>query len=263
MSNPVFYAGDLEEATYSATSTNSSYPLANLDDYDPDTYWQANNANQNQQLAVDFGSAKARDFAVIHNHNFASVTEDIGIKLQGADDSAFTTNLVTAEDDIGSLAASDPIVIPFSSQTKRYWRIYFESTVSLTVAPKVGQLFINQKLDVGASFEWPYSAKDEEFRTEAGRAISGKLRTSQIHKGVLRFQFRFRLLDDTFRAGWLRFHQKVRGAACPFYYADPDGTVWYVHLADDYNEIEVFRYQLNNTGQIRLESVKVHQNPLS
>ncbi len=39
MSTPVFYIGDLEEATFSATSTNSSYPLENLDDYDPDTYW--------------------------------------------------------------------------------------------------------------------------------------------------------------------------------------------------------------------------------
>lgn len=263
MSTPLFLPGDLEKVTFSATSTDGSYPLANLDDYDPDTYWQSGATTANQMLKEDVGSAIACDCAVIHNHNFGSVVADIGIKLQVSSVSDFSSDVTDIEDDLASLAASDPIVLSFASVTKRYRRIYFESAAPLAVAPKVGQFFMDQKLDPAHSFELPFKEKDEAFSTSSGRAITGKYRSSQIHKGILRWQIRFMRMNATFETAWLRFHQKVRGRGCPFYYQDQNGAVWYNVLGDDANDVERFRYQLNNMGIIKMESVKAHQNPLT
>lgn len=258
MPNPRFYAGDLEEATYTMSLTEVvAFPLANLANYDPNSLWKSSANTKGQTLNIDFGSAKARNFVVIDGNNFdsmISVNLQVGVTDDGAFASPTTVTTLHARGD-------EPVKVDFSSVTKRYWRILFTNTSS--IVPQLGQIFINQAFDAGKHYEFPYSAKDEIFETSRARALNGFLRTSQSYKGILTWQIRFKNMNETFAASWLRFHQKVRGSMLPFYYVDPDDAMFYVLLSGDQNDLERFRYQLNNLGVIRLETQSVHQNPLS
>ena len=123
MANPMFCVGVLAEATYTATSTNSSFPLSNLSTYVPTDLWKSNANTSPQYLMIDYGSAVSRNYALFHQHNLNSMTT---VSLQAADSADYLTNLVTVVADIKT--ATDPVLFTFGAVTKRYWRINYANT---------------------------------------------------------------------------------------------------------------------------------------
>ena len=258
MSNPKFYAGDLEDNTYTMSlSENTSYPLANLSNYILTDLWKSSADTNNQWLKIDLGTAKACDFISIDQHNFNSMTT-VTLQVGTTDDGNFAVPINVI---YGSyLLASGRVLVTFGTVTKRYWRILFENTNSTT--PQLGQVFIGSVFDSVHTQSFPYKAKGEEFLTTRRRSISGIARGVQVFAGVLTFELKFEMMDDTFRTNWLSFHQKVRGGLCPFYFSDDGSTYYYMLLDKDLDSVEIMRYQLNNLGPVKLVSQGVGQNPL-
>ena len=261
MSNPIFYPGRLAGVAFTGSeAADASYPLTNLSTYDPDDKWQSNTTAANQTLNIDLGSAKTVDFVAFENHNFDAIA-DLSIKLQydSADNPAFSS---PADAYTMSGHGNGRLIAAVSSVSKRYWRIMFASTGALSAKPYLGNLFIGEKFAPAYTFVFPYSAKNERFTTARARSISGKLRTAYSFGGILTWKIRFDMMDNTWLAAWLKFHQAVKGAACPFYYTDQDGATWYVALSNDSNDAESIRYQLNSGSDLTMESFNVDQNPL-
>jgi hypothetical protein len=260
MSNPLFLAGCLEQATYTMSLTeDAAYPLANLSTYIVSDLWKSPASTNDQTLNIDIGAAIAIDSIVVDGHNFAGMT-NVQLEVDAADNPAFPNP-------VGIIPVNNPFTtspIVFSNAvppTKRYWRLRFVNTNS--IIPQLGQIFITKKFDPGFTQSYPYNAKNEEFSTSRRRAIDGMARNAQVYAGVLTYQLTFDAMPATFEANWLRFHQKVRGALCPFYFIDTDSTMFYMMLDQDVNDIETFRYNLCKIGSIKIVSQGVNQNPLS
>jgi hypothetical protein len=259
MSNPRFYAGELAAVTFTMSATeNASFPLSNLSNYVPSDVWKSSALTANQTLKIDFGSALARDSVVIDGHNFNAIA-DVGVYLQydGSDDPAFSNAQVAATLSGGG---NGRLKFVFASQTKRYWRIIFSSAAPLSDYPYVGNVFVAKEVDVGFTYIYPYSTKNEDTPSSVRRAVSGIARSTRVFGAVTKFKIVFDVLPDTFRTAWLRFHQKVIGKT-PFYFYDTDDSGWYVFFTDPV-DVETFTYDRNRTTELNMETQGVGQNPL-
>ena len=252
MPNPRFYIGQLDLATHTMSEAeNATYPLANLKSYFSTDEWRSSTTAINQSLKVDFGSAKECDYCIIENHNFASLGAD-AVKLQAADDDAFSVNLETVDATLASLGS--PGKVEFTAVTKRYWRILFEkASGALSAAPQLGQLFINKKLEC-ISYDFPYRAGNPEFETFSSRNLNGERQGHQNYVGRTVFEFRFSLQSDAFKSEWRRVQQGGRGRMCPFYYYDPADADWYVSLGQDRNPVRTRQVNNQETDLIILKT---------
>lgn len=99
-------------------------------------------ASSGNTLTVDFGTATALTGWALLNHNLASFGGAVTLVIQGADDSGFSVNLVTAKAsttlDFTSPHEKD-CVLQMASVSKRYWRLVFTWTGDKVL--KVGEVF--------------------------------------------------------------------------------------------------------------------------
>lgn len=251
MSFPKFVFSDLSDYTLSATSTDGSYPLTNLQTYYEADQWRSASTADNQQLAIDFGAAVSIGALAIANHNFTSITSDGSISLQGADDSGFTTNVTTPTSSLKS--ASDPYVFTFTAVSRRYWRIFFASTIGVTPAPRLGSFFLSAGLIFPTTYEFGGRRGAPRFQTSFSRNLDGSKRGAQAFGGSKVFEIQFRFFNDTVRSSYINFLGTVRGELRPFYFADADDAVYYVHLLSDYQPTTDDMYNLNSLEKITLE----------
>lgn len=228
------------------------YPLANLKTYFADYLWISSSKAVNQRLTLDWQEARECDFAIFENHNFASLGAD-AVKLQAADDAGFTSGLITLSSSLTSLGS--PGKVEFTAQSKRYWGILFEkASGSLSAAPELGQFFVNKKFEISAGYNWGYRAGNKEFETHISRNLNGIELAHQNHDGRTIFEFRFSLQSDDFKTNWVALCNAARGRLNPFYYWDPDGTGWYVVLAEDYNPVRTLAANNQETDMVKLRA---------
>lgn len=168
----------------------------------------AGSAGTSQQWKVDLGSAKALVGFAVLNHNLYALSSAARIKVEGADDSGFSTNLVEAK--AQSTVASAVIdrkdtVLQFPSVTKRYWRITADNYSSGTAA--VGELFALQSvtsLSRGSAYG---SGEGLEMAVAEQRMQTGDLRVAQLGGPIVERRLSF--ADWTFaeleelRAMWV------------------------------------------------------------
>lgn len=254
MSNPRFYIGQLDQATFTMTEAESpGYPLSNLKNYLADHEWHSPTPAANQRLIMDWGSAKECDFAIIENHNFAALGAT-AVKLEAADDAGFTTGLVTLSSTLASLGS--PGKIEFTAETKRYWSILFEKTSgTLNAIPRLGQLFINKKFEVTTGYNFGYRAGNKEFETHIKQSLGGIELAHQNHDGRTIFEFRLSLQDDVFKTNWIALCNGARGRLNPFYFVDPNNSSWYVKLAADYNPVTTEKANIHRLDQVMLRAL--------
>ena len=256
MSNPRFYAGELDVCTYTMSATeNASFPLSNLNNYVPTDLWKSSGTGSNQWLKIDLGSTLERDSIVIEGHNFNSLDDPVYLQYDTNDNTSFANPVNAVQlDGFGN----GRLLFKFTPATKRYWRILFPA--GIPYAPQVGNLFISKEVDAGFTYVYPYSTKNEGTPSFVRRSVSGVARAARIYGAVTKFRITFDVLSDTFRTAWLRFHQKVIGQT-PFYFCDTDDSFWYVFLTGEV-DLEQFQYQLNRTSELNMETQSVGQNPL-
>lgn len=256
MAAPKAFYQDLSLYTLSATSTNASYPLANLQTYFARDQWRSANTNANQALVIDFGAARYCDFLVLENHNFPSAYSSVPFILEAASDSGFTTNLVTVVEDLDTFGASVPVHQVFAAVSRRYWRINFGSAV-LSAAPQLGQIFLGSAFSFGSEYEFGAKRDNRVFKTSIVEALDGSIRTAQAFAGRRKYELQFRLQSNTIIASWNTFVDVIRGALRPFYLLDVDGTtIRYVH-APDAVPVTADRYDQNSIQSLTLVTQQV------
>ena len=141
-------------------------------------------------------------------------------------------------------------IFPFSSVTKRYWRIMFTDTNSLI--PVCSLLLLGSQLALPHTQDWDFNIGDLQFTTNTKYALDGLTRTSRIGGGRGKHQFKISLTDDTFRTNWQALLAKTFGAANPFFWTDDAGTWRISHFQDDYLPISKHRYNITDLVQITL-----------
>jgi hypothetical protein len=260
MSNPRFYAGELDAAVFTmSVAENASYPLSNLSTYVPSDQWRSSATTANQTLNIDMGTAVARDSVIIENHNFDAISGTHTVLQYDLNDNASFANPVDAA--ILNALGNGRVKVGFSSATKRYWRVLFEAGGALGAAPQLGQIFISHEMDAGQTYVYPYSEENETTPAVVRRSLSGVARSARTYGAITTWSILFDMMDDTFRTGWLRFHQKVLGCI-PFYYADPDDSLWLVYFPSDV-ALQTIRYGRNKTAEIKMETQSTNQNTLA
>ncbi|TAK58520.1 MAG: hypothetical protein EPO24_08415, partial [Bacteroidetes bacterium] len=222
MSNPKFYYTDLTNVTItSSVGDDANFPSSNLNDYFVSPVWKSANNDSSQYLAIDMGSSgRTRKAIVVENHNLNGIMSSGAIKIQAADDNAFTSGLIDV--DTNFAPTTSPYVKEFTSpSSKRYWRILFNG--NLNSAPYIGNIFIDDFLDFGYGYEFPYQTGDTSYETTERTALDGTLRASQPYGGRTEFEIQFKLLNDAFKTSFQAFHSVVRGKLRPFYFLDMNG----------------------------------------
>lgn len=234
MAIPVFIGVDLSTYSLSATSTNASYPLSNLSDYETDTQWKSNSTAINQVLEVDMGSSVSADSVVLSGYNQPG---DLGVYFQGSNNRTAWTNLTLL--DGGSYYT-------YSASAYRYFRVYYNSIAALGEAPYMSNLFIGSRLTFTTPYDWKYKILNTQYQTSEKVALDGRIITSQVSEGRHGFELAFTSQNNSWLDSYKRFINVVRGKERPFYFVDPDSNVYYVHLADDYNPVTTRRYNVND-----------------
>jgi hypothetical protein len=256
MSNPKFYAGELDVVTFTMSATeDASFPLSNLNNYVPADVWKSSSTGNNQTLKIDLGSALARDCIILENHNCDSNSDAVILQTDAADSPAFgSPETVATLSELGN----GRIKVGGFTKTKRYWRIHFGT--GLSAVPYIGNVFIAKEVDAGQTYVYPYSGQNETTPSVVRRSVSGLARSTRVFAGIVKFRITFDVVSDTFRTAWLRFHQKVIGRT-PFYFYDCDDVGWYVFFTDEI-DLETFNYQMHRTTELNMETQSVGQNPL-
>jgi hypothetical protein len=254
MSAPKILYTRLTDYTFSASSTNSNFPLANLLTYFAADVWKPSTLNATQYLNIDFGAARACNCIILDGQNLGGVSNLVGVSLQGADDAGFSVNLVTPTLSASLATSTTPILATFNAVSKRYWRLSFGNTGgSFSPAPQIGNIFLGTTLDFPYGQEFPFRKNQGQFQTSRVRTLSGALRGAQAFAGSGQFEFQFKIVSDAFAALFETFVNTVRGGLFPFYYLDANGTsLYYLLLADDYNPLEQIHADQNDIQSLRM-----------
>lgn len=252
MSNIKMIHEFVEDATITmSTSENSSYPMANLKDRNPNHLWKGGSTAQNQTITFDCGSARTVDTVVVDGVNFLACAADIGIQWRSSTDNVtFTTR--------GSFAAATNTKekLEISSLAARYWQIKFTGTAALGAIPQIGNIAFGTRVEL---FPYNNGAKlSDAHATKTRVSINGTKYMVQSYKGFKRWSLKWTLLTDTERNNILAMNRSVRGKYFPFYFCDFDDSINLVQFMNDEQQIELTRYNQNNTQDIGIEAFPVN-----
>lgn len=259
MSNPRFYAGELDVCTFTMSETeNALFPLSNLHSYVPSDLWISSSVAEVQTLKISFSSALYRDCIIIEGQYHTGLCDHIYLQYDTNDSASFANPVVACDLVAAGNLRSKTL---FTGVTKRYWRIIYNNGGSpLATYPQFGNVFITKELDAGQTFVYPYSEKNEDTPAAVRRSVSGLARAARTFGAITRWKIVFDVMDDTFQTGWMRFYQKVIGKT-PFYYYDTADAGWLVFFSNEV-PLETFTYGRHRTAQLEMETQSTGQNPL-
>lgn len=254
MANPKILYQDLSAVTFSSSvGTNASYPVTNLKNYIATSYWSGSAVTAGQRLIIDLGVDTAVTTVIIDGHNFTGCGADQSVKIQYATDANFTTGVTNWSGDIAQ-ADDTTVSTTAATTTKRYWAIIFNSSVPLTVPPRIGNIFIGTPLEFTTPYDYGYRTENAEYITTQKTSLNGITRTSQMYKGRIVYELTFNTQDNTLRSGYQTFVRTVRGKMFPFYFIDDDGTTRYMHMTSDYSPVVTTQYGQNNIETLAMKT---------
>ena len=226
-------SGKLGTVTFTATSTHSSYPLANLQTYFAADQWRSNSGSSPQYLNLDLGVAREINGICVQNHNLIDTDTGDGVVMveyDTADNPAFTSPASA----VNIYTSTDPAFFTFTARTKRYWRIKFGIGQTLDQPPQIGNVFIAKYFELVDDFEFGFSPFHPRFSTTVHTTKTGAIRTRAPFGGRQEMKFSMKIQNDTFKSEFQRFLGEVNGMQFPFYFITDAGVVYYVHFGEDY-----------------------------
>lgn len=197
--------------TWSNSATDN---LARLNDGRMDKKFSVGAATSTVNLVIDFGAATAIEAIAILNHNLATATSPT-IKVEAADDSAITTNAVTAKA-ATSINQDAPrhkdTVLQFAAVSRRYWRITFAWVGSFNL--QIGELFPCLTTALSRAIVYG-NVSGEEYITSRFGAYAGETRGHYIAGPIRTRQLPFEDLDADERDELLALFRATFGGATP------------------------------------------------
>ena len=231
MANPKILPMDISWITSLSASAGSgpSYPITNLQDYEPDTYWGSNALTNPQHLWFDLAGSRALNCAVLGYYDFY---DDAGlvVSMSGSTNNSTWTLL---SNNITSTNGSGFTVLPFTAANYRYIKI---NMVGLHSAqPFMGLFFVGYAVDFTTPYELSSKTDNSQYETSESITLDGRIRTSQVYDGRYVDELTFKLQDATWEGLWNSTVMPItRGKLRPFFFIDADGTARYMHFVEDY-----------------------------
>jgi len=257
MANPKLMAVDLSVPTYTwSGGADSSYPVSNLKNYFSDIYSKSDVLTADCYLQIDMQSAVTVNRVIVDGTNFASVAVDVGIKFQyNTNDDTNWADAVTVDDFAASNSAQQMSV---NSISKRYWRVFFSSTVPLAVKPYIGNIFIGTTLDFEFTQQWGFHTNMPDFTdvTSESRALDGRIRSAQTAGPIRKHKINFddkNAQSDALITSFLAFLATAK--QFPFYYIDNNSVIYCVKWSRGFNPYEAYRYNQNKIPDLQMESI--------
>lgn len=124
-----------------SSSASSSLGASNVAHEHKAKVWRTDDAAADETITFDLGASAAAASAIIFNHTL--LVGDSAIQLRKSTDN-FAANDVL----VGSFTwSSGPMVLTFSSQSSRYWRVVF-TKASAGVTRDIGRIFLGTYTDI-------------------------------------------------------------------------------------------------------------------
>ena len=251
MANIKFVWQAIDDATLTATSTNSSYPLSNLLDRNPASYWlSASLSSGNQYVNIDLGSARSCDTCIIEGSNFGDLTATY-IYLQYSSDAITYTTAETVS------LSSAVQKLEFTAANYRYWRFDIFKSGTFAAYPKIGNIFLGTRVEMTQPYDTGIE-KSSGFSTSQTRAIDGTRYTSQLYNGLKKYKIKFTNINETDKTSINTLFEGIRGSYFPFYFVDADSTIVLVYSVNDENPIQTKAYQIYDSAEVNLEAYSVN-----
>jgi hypothetical protein len=232
-SNALFYFANLtEQGILTATSAATGFPVGNLQDRDKKTYTKpSTTAAQIYQLVLP-SAMSSRACIIIHDNLY---TLNYGLKVYGADDAAFTVNVIYAVGSAGAYLTPTPADQPVwykrftSILTKKYRRYEFSPLGTPSTDILVADIYDSPEIDTlrhpgGA---WEYDCEDDTEVQECRGFTAATAGAGVRQKRSLNFEAIPVTLKDSILAG----HEIVRTGFLPFWYIDEYGVLNLVRFA--------------------------------
>ena len=253
MANIKFMWQSLEDATLTATSTDSGFPLTNLQNRNPALVWKSDVDTATQYLNIDFGSSRSCDTCIVDGTNFGDISATY-IVLQYSSDAAFTSPTQAGSFSVSSSSAEK---LEFTAASFRYWRIKFFDTIPFGIYPKIGNIFLGTRVEMTQPYDTGIE-KSSGFSTSQTRAIDGTRYTSQLYNGLKKYKIKFTNINETDKTSINTLFEGIRGSYFPFYFVDADSTIVLVYSVNDENPLQTKAYQIYDTAEVNLEAYSVN-----
>lgn len=144
----------------SKSGEQPAFPAEDTQNESPQFYWKSPTGTGagGERIDLDLGVATEVNFIALLNHNITSGATEI--KLYGADDSGFTTNVVS---DSLTWAAGSIFQFLATSRTKRYWRIKVIDASNPDTYIKIGPIFMAKYFQPSRTFVKGWADGIEDF----------------------------------------------------------------------------------------------------
>jgi hypothetical protein len=174
MANPIIVYQNLwRDGTILAVTTEAAqFPAEYTQDDSPQLFWRSTAKADEQDIDCDLGAAHEYDFVVLLNHNLTSAATII---IYGADDAAFTSNVV--HDHLTHNGNNIYEILP-GVQTKRYVRISLLNAANPQSYLRVGTIVVGKSNTLNRGPSVPYR-RGLTNETEVERSPSANLFTVQ------------------------------------------------------------------------------------
>lgn len=170
--------------------------LSRLNDGVMDEIADAGGGSSGQYLRIDMGSATALVGFALLNHNLA--TGGCTVEVKGADDSGFTTNVVTAKA-ASTINTSAPYqkdtVLQFPSVSRRYWKLTFTHSGSKTIS--LGEVLAFTSITTLTRTPMYGAAQQERYLLNRSETRTGHVRTTLLGGPLRDMTLPFKDLEGT------------------------------------------------------------------
>ena len=150
---------------FSSSSEDTNYPHENIAAGWPAKPFKFNAAAADDQITVDFTSAKAVTFCSVHGHNIDSGIS--AIQLRKSSDNFGASDVLVAT----MTKATPTFFTSFASTSFRYWRLKFVGTNTASPAPiAIGEwvLGVKSSLTNAQLIDWSYEEDMPQDRQSGG-----------------------------------------------------------------------------------------------
>lgn len=243
----------------SVTDTEAGSDKNNLFDQNLNTFWQADDASGTKEVVIDTGITPT----VINRigmwiSNYASVGLGLDVALYESDNGVDWGSAVDTWDFIpaSGVTVGTGYLIMFdelaSAVTKRYLKLSF---VSMTVAPKIGQILLLTKRSLDRGAEYPMSELPQYFNAitemQDGRDIVKSLAQNPVNY----YSRTFRLINSTQKTVYNNIMADLDGRKNLFIFNESTGIFVLCRLNQDRADYNETAYQFYEDVVLEFKSL--------
>lgn len=265
MADYKYYYHSLDDVTltYSATE-DTGFDIENITDRNINTFFKDSNvAVTSVNFIIDFGAGVTRnaDYIILGNYIATSTDDIVWLKVESADDAAFSVNNVTHVTDEPITASSLTTFIKTwtAGTARRYWRVTIQDDAGSNLDDvQIGVVFLGLDFEHGHDPDILPMNEGRDYEVTSAQADGGSRFTNIFNTTVRRnWNHEYHAIGTTFKTNFESWADEVYVSSngisrYPFYFTNDGGTTLYYVRSVGQLQFGKDAYQAWNTN-IRLE----------